>query len=143
MTTLFENSKKFENMYKTIEKKYKEIKLNEENTNINFNNNINLSIQDNPLFIKDKFRFKIGELIMRFLFHYTNNQLYSEYFRGTNLELTYDNQLEFYKFKKSNMNSNKNKFIRLESKLSINGKSYPIIHRKYPQYIYIYIHIQL
>ena len=39
------------------------------------------------------------------------------------LELTYDNQLEFYKFKKSNMNSNKNKFIRLETKLSINGKS--------------------
>ena len=142
---LKEKSLKFENMYKIMEKKYKEIKLNEENTNINFNKNVNLKIEDNPLYIKSSFKFRIGELISRFLFYYTNKILNPQYYKSNNSELKkYKSQLKFYLFKKNNSNSNKRIPIKINDVIEENnGKKYPIIHKKYPQLVYLYNYTML
>merc|ERR1711916_153583 len=73
--TVKENSKKIKPFINIIDNKLKDIQASENAPNIKFNNNTNLKLKKNIFEIKEGFKYKIGELLLRFLFNYSHQEL--------------------------------------------------------------------
>ena len=89
-----ENNKKIKPFIKIIDEKLKDLQSKENAPNIKFSNNGNLKLKKNIFEIKESFKYKIGELLVRFLFSYSHNELFAE--TGGLFNVNYISQRKFY-----------------------------------------------
>lgn len=118
-----ENAYKIKPFGQLIDKKLKNLKASENAPNIKFNNNINLKVKKNIFSINSSFKYKIGELLMRFLFTLTIkelNDIDGQPFIG------YNNQKDFYYDSIKNI---------LDRPTTYNPDK---LHTIIPQFIYLY-----